>query len=299
MQNPAPKPKESRALLRFEVICQIKTLRQQGLPLADCVRAAASRPWPPRENGQYFGARTIETWRYDYATKGYTGIAGKSTRSDAGQSRFIDEETGLWVLEAISKSPGVPFTVLCRLCDEHGRSLPSESTVCRFLKNKDYDTRSLKAGRLANGPTKAFEAPWPNDLWMVDFANGPTLRGADGKALSSQLCVIIDDHSRLITYAAYYPNGNTAAFLDCLKQAVLPRGLPIKLYTDQGKPFVNHHSRSWKNTSPILNPSPLCSSSTTRKTTPVRLSKNSASCWASGAATAAPLPSSCWATTTS
>jgi len=61
MKNSAPQPKESRALLRFEVICHIKTLQQEGRPLAECVRAAASRPWPG-ENGRYFAARTLETW---------------------------------------------------------------------------------------------------------------------------------------------------------------------------------------------------------------------------------------------
>jgi len=59
MKKPTPKPKESRALLRFEVIFHIKTLQGEGLPLAECVRAASSRPWPG-EGGQYFAARTIE-----------------------------------------------------------------------------------------------------------------------------------------------------------------------------------------------------------------------------------------------
>jgi putative transposase len=242
MQKPTPKLKESRALLRFEVVCHIKTLRGEGIPLAKCVRAAASRPWPG-ENGQYFSFRTIETWWYDYADKGYAGIEGKPFRRDAGQSRLIDEETGLWILDAIEKSPGVPFSVLYRSWDEAGRGLPSESTVRRFLASNGYDARSLKAGRLETGPTKAFEAPAPNDLWMVDFACGPALRSAEGKALSTHLCLIVDDHSRLIPYGAYYASADTAAFLDCLKQAVLRRGLPLKLYTDQGKPFINHHAR--------------------------------------------------------
>jgi putative transposase len=242
MKKPVPTSKERLALLRFEAICHIKTLRQGELPLAECLRAAASRPWPA-ESGRYFAARTIETWWYAYATGGYGGLAGKASRRDAGQSRLIDEPTGLWILEAMSKNPGVPLAVLYRLWEEQGRRLPSESTVRRFLAGKGYDARSLKAGRLETGPTKAFEAPAPNDLWMVDFACGPTLRGSDVKVLCPQLCVILDDHSRLITYGAYYAHGDTAAFLDCLKQAVLRRGLPLKLYTDQGKPFVNHHAR--------------------------------------------------------
>lgn len=242
MKKKTPTAKENRALLRFELICHIKTLRGEGLPPAECVRAASSRPWPG-EGGQYFAARTIETWWYDFGKGGYGGISGKARRSDAGQSRAIDEELGLWIIEAVGKSPGVPFAVLYRLWEDHGRGLPSQSTVRRFLAGKGLDARSLKAGPLESGPTKAFEAPAPNDLWMVDFACGPTLRDTDGKVLHTQLCVILDDHSRLIVFAAYSANGDTAALLDCLKQAVLRRGLPIKLYTDQGKPFVNHHAR--------------------------------------------------------
>jgi len=242
MKNPTPKSKDLLALLRFEVICQIKTLHQDGVSLADCVRAASSRPWP-EPDGRYYSYRTVETWWYDHQKAGYDGIAGTPTRADAGQSRMIDEETGLWIIEALSKSPGVPFSVLYRHWEDHGRGLPSESTVRRFLKSKGFDPRSLKAGRLESGPTKAFEAPAPNDLWMVDFACGPTLRTAEGRAINTQLCLIVDDHSRLITYAAYYTNGDTASFLNCLKQAVLRRGLPHRLYTDQGKPFVNHHAK--------------------------------------------------------
>ena len=242
MQNPAPTTKERLALLRFEVICHIKTLRQEAIPLAECLRAASSRPWPG-EDGFYYSYRTIETWWYGHARHGFPGLAGKAKRADAGKSRVIDTETGLWIIEAIAKTPHTPLSVLYRHWQDHGRGLPSLSAVMRFLAAHGYDRRSLKAGRLEGGPTKAFEAPAPNDLWMVDFACGPTLRTPEGRAITTQLCVILDDHSRLITFAAYYLAGDTASFLDCLKQAVLRRGLPLKLYADQGKPFVNTHVR--------------------------------------------------------
>jgi transposase InsO family protein len=242
MKKPTPTPKENLAILRHEIICHIKTLRAEGLPLVQCVRAASLRPWPG-EGGRYFAPRTLETWWYDYTKSGFAGLVGTAKRSDAGKSRALDEELGLWILDAIGQSPGVPLSVLYRLWEDHGRLLPSESTVRRFLASHGLDTRSLKAGRLESGPGKAFEAPAPNDLWMVDFACGPTLRTPDGKVLRTHLCVLIDDHSRLIVFAAYHASADTAAFLDSLKQAVLRRGLPIKLYTDQGKPFVNHHAK--------------------------------------------------------
>ena len=242
MQNQAPNNKERLSLLRFEAICHIKTLRGEGIALSEALREACSRPWP-EPNGDYYSYRTLETWWYSHKNHGFSGLAGKPVRADAGKSRTIDPEIGLWILDAVAKSPQTALAVLYRHWEDHGRELPSLSSIYRFLTANGYDRRSLKAGRLDSGPTKAFEAPAPNDLWMVDFACGPTLRALDGRAVSTQLCVIVDDHSRLITYGSYYLLGNTASFLDCLKQAVLRRGLPLKLYTDQGKPFVGTHSR--------------------------------------------------------
>jgi len=242
MQIQAPTNKQSLALLRYAVICHIKTLRLEGMPLAEGLRSASSRPWPG-EDGYYYSYRTIETWWYANAKSGYQGLCGKPIRADAGKSRAIDEETGLWIIDKIRQHPATPLHVLYRHWQAHGHGLSSLSSIYRFLKTHGYDRRSLKAGRLESGPTKAFEAPAPNDLWMVDFACGPTLRTPDARAITTQLCVILDDHSRLIVFAAYYLTGDTASFLHCLKQAVLRRGLPLKLYTDQGKPFVNTHVR--------------------------------------------------------
>jgi len=242
MSKDSSKPKERLALLRFEVICHVKTLRQEGRPLAECLRAASSRPWP-EPDGCYYAYRTLETWWYDYARGGYLGLTGKASRTDAGKSRAIDEETGLWIIDKIRENPDTPLQVLYRHWQSHGHDLPSVSSIYRFLKARGYDRRSLRAGRLESGPQKAFEAPAPNDLWMVDFACGPTLRSREGKVIPSQLCVLLDDHSRLIPFAGYYLTGDTASFLHALKEAVLRRGLPLKLYTDQGKPFVNHHVR--------------------------------------------------------
>jgi hypothetical protein len=83
-----------------------------------------------------------------------------------------------------------------------------------------------------------------NDLWMVDFSPGPCLRPPNTKeALHTQLCLIIDDHSRLVPFAAYYLQADTQSFHHTLKEAIRRRGLPRLLYTDHGGPFVNDHTR--------------------------------------------------------
>jgi putative transposase len=77
---------------------------------------------------------------------------------------------------------------------------------------------------------------------MTDFSPGPKLN-IDGKVLTTHLCLILDDHSRLIVYGAYYLRADSYAFHQTLKQAVQRRGIPYKLYTDQGKPFTNKHTQ--------------------------------------------------------
>jgi transposase InsO family protein len=162
-------------------------------------------------------------------------------RSDQGKSRALDEATAAWVLEQVTQNPTVPLKVLYAHGQQNQRVLPSISVLYRYLRRQGMDRQRLRSGRLESGPTKAFEAPHVNDLWMVDFSPGPTL-SVNGKALSTQLCVLVDDHSRLIPFAAYYPQANTEGFHHAFKEAILRRGLPRKLYTDQGKPFINGHS---------------------------------------------------------
>ena len=244
MNEPNKNPNElnpTLALTRFKALNFVEDLQREGLPLAQALRHASVRPWPD-ENGDYYAERTLEDWWYAYQKGGFNALM-PTPRSDQGKSRVLDAATAAWVLEQVTPNPQVPLKVLYTHWQQtEQRLLPSISVLYRFLRRQGMDRKSLRSGRLESGATKAFEAPHVNDLWMVDFSPGPTL-SVEGKALSTQLCVLVDDHSRLIPFAAYYPQANTEAFHHALKEAVLRRGLPRKLYTDNGKPFINAHTR--------------------------------------------------------
>jgi len=237
--NPNPES-QNTALTRFRALSFVEDLLRCGHTLAWSLRKASLRPWPD-ENGDYYKVRTLEDWWYGYKHGGFDALI-PAGRSDQGQSRVLDEATATWILEQVTQNPAIPVKVLYAHWQGEGRRLPSVSVIYRYLRRQGLDRASLRAGRLDSGPTKAFEAPDVNDLWMVDFSPGPTLR-VEGKALPTHLCVLIDDHSRLLPFGAYYPQANTEAFHHALKEAVLRRGLPRKLYTDQGKPFINTHTR--------------------------------------------------------
>ena len=232
---------EQNALTRYNAVSHIQQQLDMGLTLAEAIREAAARPWPDIE-GQHFAFRTLEDWWYAYQKGGFKALL-KKPRSNVNKRSFTKEQQN-WVIEQREAHPEIPVKVAYRRWMQQGKmgSLPSLTTIYRFLRDRGLLRQSRAQLDAINGPGKAFEAPFPNDLWMVDFSPGPKLTGLQGKTITTHLAILIDDHSRLIPYAAYYPSENTQSFHHALKQAILRRGVPHKLYADNGAPFVSRHT---------------------------------------------------------
>jgi putative transposase len=241
MKDNSKNKAQTTALIRFQAVSFILDQIRGARLLAEALREASARPWPD-EAGDFYSVRTLEDWYYAYQKNGFDALTSQP-RADQGARRVLDEKTAAWVLDQVTQNSQTPVSVLYAHWKSQNPSLalPSISTLYDLLRQHGLDRQSLRSGRLETGPTKAFEAPFVNDLWMVDFSPGPVILD-QGKPLATQLCVLIDDCSRLIPFAAYYLSANTEAFHHALKEAVLRRGLPRKLYTDQGKPFVSAHT---------------------------------------------------------
>jgi putative transposase len=239
-------PAEALALERFALIAKLQDLLRQGFPFSLALEQVSICPLSlPDGTQRVFAARTIEDWWYDYQHGGFAALRPK-TRADKGQVRTLTPPQQKWILEQAQAHLGIPLKVLYRRWREQDPALASLNTVYRFLREHDLSTKTRRQllKQPLGGATKCFEAPFVNDLWMTDFSPGPYLHLAgQTKALGTQLCVIIDDHSRLIPYAAYFLQANTQAFHQTLKEAIRRRGLPAKLYTDRGGPFINDHTR--------------------------------------------------------
>jgi len=116
-----------------------------------------------------------------------------------------------------------------------GTSL-NRTTVYRFLKSNGLmdQVKSVPEDR------RRFEAELPNDLWQCDVMHGPMAQHED-KQRKTYLIAFMDDHSRLVPHAEFYLSENVKSFLSAFQQALLKRGLPRKLYTDNGSAFRSHH----------------------------------------------------------
>jgi putative transposase len=80
-----------------------------------------------------------------------------------------------------------------------------------------------------------FEAAKVNDLWVGDVAHGPRVAGR--KAL---LFAFMDDHSRLIVGHRWGRHEDVLRLEAALRRGIASRGVPKRIYVDNGSPFVSH-----------------------------------------------------------
>jgi hypothetical protein len=74
--------------------------------------------------------------------------------------------------------------------------------------------------------------------------HGPTLVRKPGEKLSTRLIAVIDDASRLVPYAEYRATEQEEDLWIVLMEAMERRGLPRKLYTDNGKIFTSTRTQA-------------------------------------------------------
>lgn len=245
-QTSPPNGPEAVALHRYALLTKIQDLLHQRLPLSVALETVAAAPSTGPDGLECSVAkRTLEDWWYAYKKGGFAALHPKA-RSDRGRPRALTEAQQRFVLDQVRAHLALPIKVLYRQWKQNDPSLPGLTSIYRWLERHDlhHKARRYQLRQSLCGPTKAFEMPAVNDLWMVDFSPGPflTVTGR-AKALPTHLCALIDDHSRLIVAALYHERADTRSFHLTLKEALRRRGIPRALYTDQGGPFTNDHTR--------------------------------------------------------
>jgi putative transposase len=161
-------------------------------------------------------------------------------RSDRGVSRGLDEETTLALIHLRKELPKVAVSDLIKTMRKRGLIPPgtqlSLSTVYRLFHRHHL----MPHWTAAPQDRRKFEAELPNDLWQSDCMHGPQVE-VDGRMRKSYLFAFLDDHSRLVPHAQFYLSEGLSSYLDALEQALLRRGLPRKLYLDNGPAFRSKH----------------------------------------------------------
>lgn len=206
------------------------------------IREKCARKWViPFSDKTHISRSTILRWIKLYKDSGGK-LESLSTqdRSDQGKSRAMDEETCLALIGLRKEFPRA--TVPQLITEMNKRRLVSPgvtlnpSTVYRFLHQHDL----MELVRPVPEDRRKFEAELPNDLWQVDCMHGPRVE-ENGKQRKTYLIAFMDDHSRLVPHGEFFLSESVKSFLVALEGALLTRGLPRKIYTDNGAAFRSHH----------------------------------------------------------
>jgi transposase InsO family protein len=229
------------SLFRFGVISDIVSgARLERGELERLIKEKSKRRWNiPFSNRTRLSQSTIRRWiRLYEAGGGKLDSLAPKPRSDRGKSRSIDEETALSLVRLRQEMPAVSARILIEEMEARGLVTPGvvlkPSTVYRLLKQKCGSVRSPKVDR------RRFEAELPNDIWQSDVMHGPSVI-TDGKKRKTYLIAFLDDHSRLVPNGEFYLSERLECYLDALRCALVTRGLPRKLYVDNGAAFRSRH----------------------------------------------------------
>jgi transposase InsO family protein len=226
------------ALFRFGLISPL--VSQKGLSHGEQearIRQIITQSWEiPGSPRSSLARSTVLRWLSLYERSGSRLEALEpQPRKDRGASRALGAETEAALVALRRENLAVSLPVFVKFARSRGiitqDKAPSKDSLYRLFKRHglDKDTRLPEDRR-------RFETELVNDLWQSDCMHGPRVIHGD-KLRKCYLFAVIDDHSRLITHAQFYLSENLDCYRDCLIQALEKRGLPRRLYVDNGSAF--------------------------------------------------------------
>lgn len=252
------------AHLRFAVVGGLLAAPPGKGELRAALRELAEKSWRHPISGQQvrFGMSTIERWYYRArrAQRDPVSVLRRKLRRDLGRQSAISEHLQSVLLTQYREHPNwsvqlhadnLRARVLAE--PELGRA-PSYASVRRFLRarglRKHRGGVSASAGvqraeqRRDEREVRSFEATHVNALWHLDFHHARRkVLTANAQWVTPLLLGVLDDRSRLCCHAQWYLFETAECLVHGLCQAILKRGLPRALLTDNGAAMLAAETR--------------------------------------------------------
>lgn len=252
--NPVKDPsrRDRWARLRFCIIGPLLAAPPPAGELHSALATLADKTWRHPETGldTTFGLSTMERWYYA-ARKAADPVATLKNRLRGGISRF--PSLSPLVIDTLTQQyrehPGwtaqLHFDNLCAAFKGGDTTVASYPTVRRYLKAQGMfrQARMQRAtagalaarDRLERLEVRSFEVDHVNALWHLDFHHGSRkVLTRQGHWVTPMVMCVIDDRSRLVCHLQWYLDETAQSLIHCLCQALMKRGLPRALMTDNG-----------------------------------------------------------------
>ena len=179
---------------------------------------------------------TLACWESDYRNGGFEALIPKD-RCDCGRSRKLDADTISAILKIRSEYPKINATEIYNKLIAEGiirKTDVSLTTIQRYIKKHNLKGASAPGQK----DRKAFEEEYACGMYQGDTLYGPYLM-ENGIRRRTYCIMLLDDKSRMIVAGRFFYADNAYNFQKILKEAVAARGIPQKLYVDNGSPYKN------------------------------------------------------------
>lgn len=233
--------RQAIALFRYGLIAEFLQLPAGERGLYARLRAKAAADYTiPGSTRTRVAPETLRHWIKDYRRGGFDALLPRG-RADQGRSRALPPAIADALLSLKEEQPHLSIPQLISAL-RHNAALgelapPAPSTVHRLLRRAglmDKAAQELDGGH-GTQDRRRFAFAHPGQMWMSDVMHGPSVALADSRMRrKTYLIAFLDDATRVVPYCAFAMSENTQAFLPVFKQALLRRGLPQRLYVDNG-----------------------------------------------------------------
>jgi len=239
MKDERTKLSEQVGLFRLSVLGDLVHLQPGSPGIGEAIAKRAAKDYDiPGTLRTRVAPETIRGWLKDYRKGGFEALLPKP-RKDAGSCRAFEP----WICD-----------ILCTIKDEHPDlsvneviaeartidEIPADlalppSTVHRVLSRAGLMTK--RTDEPTHKDHRRFEFAAAGQMWHSDVMHGPALPDDGKRKRKTYLIAFIDDATRVIPFAAFAHAENTEAFLPVFKSAIERRGIPQRLFVDNGSAY--------------------------------------------------------------
>jgi putative transposase len=242
MQDEREKLRRDIALFRYGLISDLIHVEGgRGSGLYRRLREKAERDYRiPGSERTRVALEMLRDWLKLYRKGGFDALV-PSVRRDLGRVRAVPQQVCDLLVALKEEHPALSVQMVIERARASGNVPPdtvlAPSTVHRLLAHAGL----MEPGEAASsGDRRRFAFERAGELWMSDVMHGPAVLTASRQKRRAYLIALLDDATRVIPFAAFALAENTQAYLPVLKGALVRRGIPQRLYVDNGAAYRSH-----------------------------------------------------------
>lgn len=184
--------------------------------------------------------RTIRRYLAEYRAKGFEGLKPKGKgrqMNNIAIPEHLLEQAILLRREVPTRS----IAQIIQILEWEGLAQPGQlkrSTLQEKLAQRGYSSRHMRMYSDHGVAARRFQHKYRNQLWHSDIKYGPYLPiGPNGEKKQVYLVAFIDDATRFILHASFYPSLDHRIVEHGFRAGIQTYGVPEAVYFDNGKQY--------------------------------------------------------------